>query len=70
MKHLCYRLSFQLNNALSQLQVNFDGFNEVEAKLTKFESSLNNLKPEVISFYVFDQDTEQTQKEFDVSSLK
>jgi hypothetical protein len=69
-KHLCFRLSSKLNNVLSQFEINLKGFNDVEAKLDKLESSLNNLKPEVESFYVFAQDTEQTQKELNVSPLK
>lgn len=60
----------QLNNELCQFEVYLNDFAEVEARLDKLESSLNSLKPEVEYFYVFAQDTEQTQKEFDVSSQK
>lgn len=69
-KHLCFRLVNQLSNELGQFEVNLNDFTEVEAQLDKLELSLNNLKPEVEYFYVFAQDTEQTQKEFDVSSQK
>jgi len=61
---------YQLNNELRQFELNLKDFTEVEARLDKLESSLNNLKPEVEYFYVFAQNTEQTQKEFDVSSPK
>jgi len=59
-----------LNNEISQFEVNLNDFTEVEARLDKLESALNDLKPEVEYFYVFAQNTEQTQKEFDVSSQK
>jgi len=59
-----------LNEAVGQFEVNLNGFEGVEARLDEFELSLTNLKPEVESFYVFAEDTEQTQREFDVSSLR
>lgn len=69
-KHLCFRLANQLNHQLGQFEVNLNDFTQVEAQLDKLELSLNNLKPEVEYFYVFAQDIEQTQKEFDVSLQK
>lgn len=59
-----------MNSEISQFEVNLNDFTEVEAQLDKLESSLNNLKPEVEYFYVFALNTEQTQKEFDVSLQK
>jgi len=59
-----------LNHQLGQFEVNLNDFTQVEAQLDKLELSLNNLKPEVEYFYVFAQDIEQTQKEFDVSLQK
>jgi len=66
--HLCFRLAYQLNNVLGHFEVNLNDYTEIEVQLDKLESSLNNLKPEVEYFYLFAQDTEQTQKKFDVSS--
>lgn len=68
--NLCFRFASQLNSVLSQFEVNLNNFNDVITRLDKLELSLNNLKPEAESFYVFDQDTERTQKEFDVSHIK
>lgn len=62
-----FSLVSQLNNVLYQFEGNFNDFFKIESRLDELESSLNGLKPEVESFYVFAQDTDATQKEFDVS---
>jgi len=64
---LCFRLVLQLNEVLGQFEANLISFNNIEDRLDKLELSLNDLKPEVEGFYVFAQDIEQTQQDFDVS---
>lgn len=66
---LCaFRLAVQLNDALRLAEANLNDFEEVERRLNGLESCLTDLKPEVESFYVFAEDTDRTQTEFDVSS--